>query len=269
MNESKTSNQPLIFRFLIKHKWRIILPMIFSLFYFALPRYMMDSLAVQQNLFIKSPTLNHEELKKETNAVIVSIKSDEFLGHLINKYDLFKTKRQEGFSEKEIIEYWRERLQIRLDDENMIESVSVFVWLHFRDKENHQHIAAISEDIFSKFEQNQNLRLNRYVSKPYDAHGYRNWVLFADIAFRGLILLSIPLIFFWEIPNMFYSSKTKKLVFEPLLADWQVELTEAKLGGETWKGLQINVRYSFAFLATLIQKSPLGDLLDFFGKLAR
>jgi hypothetical protein len=268
MNESKTNNQPPIFRFLAKHKWRIILPLIFALFYFALPRYLAESIAVQQNLFIKSPTLNQEELKRETNAISNSVKSDEFLGHLINKYDLFKTKRKEGFSEKEIIQYWRERLELRLEDENMVEGVGVFNWLHFRDRENFPHIAAISDDIFAKFEQNQNLRLNRYVSKPYDAIGHRKEGFLGGML-QGLVMIVIPLIFIWEIPNIFYSPKTKKMVFEPLLADWQEELTDAKLRGESWRALQINIRYSFAYLAVMIQKSPLGDLFDFFGKFAK
>ena len=112
MNESKINNQPPIFRFIVKHKWRIILPLIFALFYFALPRYMMELIAVQQTIFVKSPTLTQNELKKETAAVVDSVKSDEFLQSLINKYDLYRTKRDSGASEKEIIEHssarWRE-----------------------------------------------------------------------------------------------------------------------------------------------------------------
>lgn len=59
------------------------------------------------------------------------------------------------------------------------------------------------------------------------------------------------------------------MVFNPLKADWQNELCEAKLRKKTWKVVQINIRYSYSFLAAMIQKSPLGDLAEFVRKFAK
>ena len=59
------------------------------------------------------------------------------------------------------------------------------------------------------------------------------------------------------------------MVFEPLKLDWQNELLEAKLRNQTWKAMQINIRYSYAFLAAMWQKSPIGDLIEFVSKFAK
>ncbi|HXG85529.1 MAG TPA: hypothetical protein VNI84_16015 [Pyrinomonadaceae bacterium] len=59
------------------------------------------------------------------------------------------------------------------------------------------------------------------------------------------------------------------MVFDPLKSDWQNELLDAKLRKQTYKAMQINIRYSYAFLAAMIQKSPVGDLVEFVGKIAK
>ncbi len=263
MIEKNSQNIPPIFTFLAKHKWRIILPVIFALFYFALPRYLTQYIAVQQNLFIKSSTYSQAELKQEVTAIQNSVLSNEFLQNLIVKYDLQNYKTNEQLK----IENLRNSIDVRLEDEELIEGVQVYVWIHFKD-ENQKHIAEISKDVTAQFETHPNFHLDKYVSKPYDANGYRSWVLFGDIAFRGIFLFSIPLILIWEIPNMFYSPRTKESIFEPLKADWQDEIYTAKLKKETWKSFAINVRYSFAFLSAMTQKSPLGDLLEYVRKIA-
>jgi hypothetical protein len=83
------------------------------------------------------------------------------------------------------------------------------------------------------------------------------------------VAFSLLLILIWEIPFLFYSQKTKETVFNPLKLDWQSELLEAKLRNQTREAIQINIRYSCAYLAALLQKSPLGDLLEYIGKFAR
>ena len=266
MNQSNTNNQPPIFKFLVKHKWRIILPMLFAVFYFALPRYLHQIIAVQQNVFFKSSVMSKAEIHEEFSGIRQQILSDESLKNLIYKYDLYKVERANGITDNILIEKLRNSIEIRLDDE--LDNHSMFIWIHFRE-ENSQNIAALSKDVMSQFEQNPKIHIDKYVTEPYLASRAKELVLFADIAVRGLFMLSIPLILLWEIPNMFYSPKTKKMVFEPLKADWQEELTDAKLRGETWKAFEINIRYSFAFLAAIIQKSPLGNLFEFFGKFAR
>ncbi len=263
MNENNSNNHAPIFTFLKKHKWRIILPMIFALFYFALPRYLTQYIAVQQYLFIKSSVYNQVQLKQEITAIQNTVLSDEFLQKLIAKYELQNYKTNEQLS----VENLRSSIDVRLEDEELIEGVQVYVWTRFKDA-NQQYIAEISKDIAAQFEKTQNFHIDKYVTKPYDASGYRTWVLFADIAVRGLFLFSIPLILIWEIPNIFYSPKTKETVFNSIRSDWQNELYDAKLRNQTWKTFEINVRYSFAFLSSMVLKSPLGDLLEYVRKIA-
>ena len=262
MNESTTNNQPPIFRFLVKHKWRIILPLIFVGFYFALPRYFADITAVQQNLFIKSSTLNKSVLDKKVAAIKDEVLSDVFLESLISEFNLLE--KINGSK----TDYLRKRMDIWIRGENYKNETAVQIWINFKEKDN-PNITAVADKIAARFENNPELQVNKYVTEPYYPVVAPNAQMLADFFIQGLLLISIPLIFLWEIPNMFYSPKTKRMIFEPLKADWQEELTDAKLRGETWKVLQINIRYSFAFLASMIQKSPIGDLFEFFSKVAR
>ncbi len=66
-----------------------------------------------------------------------------------------------------------------------------------------------------------------------------------------------------------FSTKTQKEIFEPIVADWQEEYFEALFKKEIWKARWINVRYTYAFLAAMWQKSPIGDLIEFISKFAK
>src|SRR5215213_3780493 len=66
-----------------------------------------------------------------------------------------------------------------------------------------------------------------------------------------------------------FSAKTQKEVFEPSIADWQEEYFEALFKKEIWKARWINMRYTYAFLAAMWQKSPVGDLVQFVIKIAK
>jgi len=77
----------------------------------------------------------------------------------------------------------------------------------------------------------------------------------------GLRLLSIA--------EFFYSPKTVKEVFNYTINDWHVEYFEALNKKEIGKARWINVRYTYAFLAAMWQKSPIGDLIEFVSKLAK
>lgn len=72
-----------------------------------------------------------------------------------------------------------------------------------------------------------------------------------------------------KITNLFYSDKTQKEVFHPIVADWQEEYFKALYKKEIWKALWINVRYTYAFLAAMWLKSPIGDLIEFVIKIAK
>lgn len=74
---------------------------------------------------------------------------------------------------------------------------------------------------------------------------------------------------FSYIIRFLYSNKTQRDVFEPITADWQEEYFEALFRKEIWKARWINVRYIYAFLIAMWQKSPIGDLIEFVRKFAR
>lgn len=72
-----------------------------------------------------------------------------------------------------------------------------------------------------------------------------------------------------RITHFLYCSKIQKEIFEPIIADWQEEYFEALFKKEIWKARWINVRYTYAFLAAMWMKSPLGDLIEFIMKFAK
>jgi len=72
-----------------------------------------------------------------------------------------------------------------------------------------------------------------------------------------------------KISDFLFSPKTQKEIFEPIAADWQEEYFEALFKKEIWKVRWINVRYTYAFLAAMWQKSLIGDLIEFICKLVK
>lgn len=263
MNEE--NNQIPIIKFLKKHKWRLILPALVITLFISIPLVMVDWTAISQNLFIKSATLDKNGLTVEVTSKIQYVQSDEFLKGLIVKYDLFSGEKDE----KTKIEKLRKSIDVSFDKEDLIEGVSLNLYTRFKDKKGGEFIAEISNEIAAKFEQNQNWHIDKYVTKPYYPLIESKIERLITNIFMSMLMFSVPLILLWEIPNIFYSPKTKKMIFEPLKADWQAELYEAKLGKQMWKVFEINIRYSFAFIAVMIQKSPVGSLLEHFGNFAK
>ncbi len=268
MHEDKLNNQIPILRFLNKHKWRIIIPVLFAAFYFALPRFLNNSVAVQQYIFITSSKLNQSQLNAEVSGISDRILTDAFLQNLIVKYDLFADERQKGVEMDLLLNKVRNSILVQIKINNLTEGIFVSLWIHFRNQKP-QLVMDISNEIAAKFKENQNIQVVKYVTPPYDESPYRNWVFVADIMLQGFVLFSIPLILIWEIPNLCYSPKTKEMVFNPIKSDWQNELFDAKLRKQTWKAMQINARYSYAFLSAMWQKSPIGDLVEFVSKFAK
>jgi hypothetical protein len=72
-----------------------------------------------------------------------------------------------------------------------------------------------------------------------------------------------------KITAFIYSPKTQKEIFEPIVTDWQEEYFEALSKKEIWKARWINVRYTYAFIVAMWQKSPIGDLIEFIQKFAK
>jgi hypothetical protein len=263
MNEE--NNQIPIIKFLKKHQWRIILPVLFMTFFISLPLVLTTRTFVNQVISIKSATLTKNELSNDAALKIQYVQTDEFLKGLVVKYDLFRDENDEETK----VENLRQAIKVKLDNENWIESVSVYVDTIFNDKKDTEFINEVTNDVVAQFERNPNWRIDKYVTKPYHSSLEIKISRLVTNIFVAMVLFSVPLILLWESPNMFYSRKTKEMVFEPLLADWQSELTDAKLRNQTWNAVQINIRYYLAFLSAMLQKSPLGDFAEFIGKNAK
>ncbi|HXG85530.1 MAG TPA: hypothetical protein VNI84_16020 [Pyrinomonadaceae bacterium] len=175
MHEDKIKNQIPVVRFLNKHKWRIIIPVLFAAFYFALPRYFNDSVAVQQYIFITSSKLNQSQVKAEVLNISDKILTDDFLQHLIVKYDLFTDERQKGIEMNLLLNKLGNSIQLQLKTDNLAEGTFVSLWIHFRNLKP-QSVMDISNEIAAKFEENQNIQVMKYITPPYDASPHRNWV---------------------------------------------------------------------------------------------
>lgn len=261
---SENKNRIPILRFLNKHKWRIIVPILITTVYFGLPRYFHKPFACQYYLFItSSQNAAREQLSAEVSDISSQVLSDESLRGLIAKYDLFTEERKSGIDDKLLIEKMRAATRIEPELENTANGAMVYVWAHFWDIDS-QKVTAVSNEVAARFEEQSNFRVMKYIAPPYDYNVWRGWALFGS-ALQGATF-SLLLILIWEIPNLFYSQKTKETIFEPLKSDWQSELIEAKLNNRIWGAAQINMYYSYAFLVTLLQKSPIGNLMEFVGK---
>ena len=86
---------------------------------------------------------------------------------------------------------------------------------------------------------------------------------------RSLLLGQPISVRFSQISDFLFSGKNQKEVFEPIVADWQEEYFEALSKKEMRKARWINVRYTYAFLAAMWMKSPIGDLIEFVIKIAK
>lgn len=72
-----------------------------------------------------------------------------------------------------------------------------------------------------------------------------------------------------RIVDFLYSNETYENVFLRVVGDWREEYFEALFKKEIWKARWINVRYTYAFIIAMWQKSPIGDLIEFVSKLAK
>lgn len=72
-----------------------------------------------------------------------------------------------------------------------------------------------------------------------------------------------------KLTNALFEHKVQTEIFEPIVFDWQKDYFEALFKKEIWKVRWINVRYTYAFLAAMWLKSPIGDLIEFIRKIAK
>lgn len=66
-----------------------------------------------------------------------------------------------------------------------------------------------------------------------------------------------------------FSPKTQIEIFEPLVSDWQEEYFEAINDKLVWKARWINFRYTYAFFAVVLKKTPVADAIVYLVKLTK
>lgn len=102
------------------------------------------------------------------------------------------------------------------------------------------------------------------------AESWRNQTFsIVNSLYREKNIVSSPNTKLLIVSSFFYSRKNQIEIFEPVASDWQEEYFEALFKKEIWKARWINVRYTYAFLAAMWQKSPIGDLIEFISKIAK
>lgn len=108
---------------------------------------------------------------------------------------------------------------------------------------------------------------------PYNTYYFAK--VQVDIILRELGVLpkiekkpKTPSSFWLNISKVLFSPKTQKDIFELTAFDWDEEYFEALFKKEVWKARWINVSYTYAFVAAMWQKSPIGDLIEFVKKIA-
>ncbi len=274
MDEDKLRNQIPIFRFLNKHKWRIVLPCLVYAGYFYLPFYFVDRpVNVVSHLLVTSTqNATPENLNQEVTKITEQVQSDESIIALINKYGLFSKDRRQGMPANELIDKMRVSMVVGTDVQGPPEGVSVFVWASLPD-DGPEKTTALSDDIISRFESRPDFGVTKIVKPPAPYVASRlplsTRILFELFLVWPALFSSLLLIFIWEIPFLFYSKKTQEMVFDPIRSDWRDEQLEAKTHGTIMDGVLVNIRYSFAFIGAMLAKSPVGELFEFVGKVAR
>jgi thioredoxin-related protein len=137
--KNDSNNQIPIFKFLAKHKWRIILPFLFALFYWAIPRYQTNNIAVQQELFIKSPVLSQNEITSKCESIKNSIYSEDNLRNILTKYNLYKTEKEQNNDERVFIQKLKNAINVSPRDWEVVDGIQVHVWIYLKE-ENSEHI---------------------------------------------------------------------------------------------------------------------------------
>jgi hypothetical protein len=271
MRQRNFNDQAPIFRFLNKYKWMIMIPVLITTLYMALPPFLnlKQRASYSSGLFITSSKLDQDQLNKTVRQINGQILSDEFILSLIIRHELFSQQRAKGIDERELAEKFRAFNGLHSGTENLSEGASVTLWLNSWN-EDAGKLKGLADEIIGVYEANPDLRVFKYTPAPKAPDEYQLPLSgVALIAFLTILFFSLPLILLMESPSLFYSLKTKETVFDPIRADWQDELAEAKQKREVWKAVQINIRYSFAFVAAMLLKSPLGDLIELVRKIAR
>lgn len=96
------------------------------------------------------------------------------------------------------------------------------------------------------------------------------WIVYSALKFYSYIknLSDIDLKIL-KFSRKFYSEETVKLCFEPIIADWKKEYSDAVSIKENWKAYRITMCYVYAFLSAIFMQSPIGRLIKLIKKIVK
>lgn len=198
-----------------------------------------------------------------------------------------KERREELRIEKQKLKLSREIVYSPMEMRELAREINRSNWMQgelnskYRDKLNNidRQISRVETNSFWLYEE---WRDNVIMAKKYQTYSKVLLIFSLLIIVIGIIYLlfkstdvkAFPLkqsMFsrFAHITNFFFSRRNQKEIFEPIIADWQEEYFEALSKNEIWKARWINVRYTYAFLGAMWQKTPFGDLIEFISKIAK
>ncbi|MEZ5344154.1 MAG: hypothetical protein R2681_01245 [Pyrinomonadaceae bacterium] len=263
-----------LFRFLNKHKWMIIVPVLFCVIYFGIslkPNYMPATegeritagLSGEIEAGEKENIDARNEIIGEIKSIQRNIGSEAFLKRLILRNDLFRKERADGID----LGHLARSLQpwIHLNMEDRVERgiyFSAFILLDRRDQDQAAGVNMDLNEEFSAF--SGTAKLSSFGGLSSSQPGATNMIFYLKLLI-GLslgFLISVLLIILRESPNLFYSEKTREEVFKPIISDWELERSELGLKSHFLRRVVIDMRFGLAFVSAMLRRNPLGDLVE-------
>jgi len=83
------------------------------------------------------------------------------------------------------------------------------------------------------------------------------------------IIKTAPFSLLSRFASIAFSAKDQTEIWNPLWSDWQDEYFAAIQEKAVWKMRFVNLRYTYSFLAIIVQKSPVGDLIGLIVKFGK
>ena len=83
------------------------------------------------------------------------------------------------------------------------------------------------------------------------------------------IIKTAPFSLLSRFASIAFSAKDQTEIWNPLWSDWQDEYFAAIQENAVWKMRFVNFRYTYSFIAIILQKSPVGDLIGLIAKFGK
>ena len=283
MIDNGKATQIPIFRFINRHKWVIIVPIILCTLYFGLPRsfYRSSSQDSSQKYFsaifegeVNSSNGQYagsdEKLLAEIESTQRDLKDASFLKDLIVSNNLFESERSKGIGLDELAQSFDKWIypSAEIVDGGGSVTLSVIIFLQ---KQDRNKIEMVSRSVGDRLRSATGLDIIQIDAiQPAPSRILRYFVLLKIIfgLFLG-VLISVGLILLLESPNLFYSPKIHEEVFIPIRSDWQIERAETVLEQAYFRTAVVDIRFAMAFLIAMVQRNPLSEFFRVILKVAK